>query len=546
MFRKFCLALSFLAVFTATAHADWFSGPDLQKILGAPQVAVNGYELSRDELNTFYAARNFRPAWDFVGRENNETFSAFLASIEQLIEYHGLQSDDYPLALMRELTSAPDSDNKAKLELLVSDTLLRLAHDLHGDILDLADVYQGWNFRRSDIDIPTTLAAAIAANGLNEYIESLAPKNPAYRQLAQALHIYRAMAETGGWPTIEAGPALHPKDHGPRIAQLRARLAAEGYLPQISLPEPENGVFDEDLRKAVLAYQTRNGLGTDGNIGAKALEALNVPAATRIDQIMANMERWRHMPDDFPPDYYVLVNIPDVSVIIVEDGKIIYRGLVIVGRTDRKTPFIQSTIRSMIVNPIWHVPTKIARKDILPKLRKDPHYLEKLGFVIKDDTNDPYGDDIDWRSMRERDFNFQLRQAPGDQNSLGRLKFDFNNDFAVYMHGTPHQELFKKNERNLSSGCIRLQEPEQVAEIFLAHNKDHWDIKHIEDEINANKTHWVGLAKPIPIYVVYWSVFTDDEGRVNFRKDVYDYDKFLMDNLRPEPASPATQSTPTP
>ncbi len=548
MHRRFYLIIGFLTLFTlgnmALAHADWFTGiDDLQKVLAAPDITVENEELAKDELNSFYVARNYKPAWNFSGEANSETFAAFLTSIEHLIDYHGLQREDYAVELMRKLATATDTDSKTKLELLVTDTLLRLAHDLHGDSYDLSELYVGWNFHRAPVDIPVGLEAAVANNTLSDYINNLAPKNPAYTQLAQALQKYRTIETSGIWSKIDLGPTLLPKDHGPRVAQLRARLAAEGYLPPLSLLVEQAETFNDELFYAAQNYQTRNGLVADGHIGAKALEALNTPLAARIDQILANMERWRHMPDDFPPDRYALVNIPDVSLDIHEDGKLIYRGLVIVGRVDRKTPFIQSNIRSMIINPAWHVPTKIARKDILPKLRKDPHYLEKLGFVIRNNENDPHGDNIDWKSMPERAFNFRLRQSPGDQNSLGRLKFDFDNDFAVYMHGTPHQELFKKNERTLSSGCVRLAEPEEVAQIYLAYNKEHWDKQKLEDEINAGKTHWVGLAKQMPLYVVYWTVFTDDVGEINFRKDVYDYDGFLMQNMRGE--ATASKSTPS-
>ena len=229
------------------------------------------------------------------------------------------------------------------------------------------------------------------------------------------------------------------------------------------------------------------------------------------------------------------MNIPDASIGIVDNGNSLYRGPVeIVGKVDRKTPFIQSAIRSMIVNPSWHVPSKIAQKDILPKLRKDPHYLEKMGFVIKGSDNDPHGENIDWKSMPDREFNFRLRQSPGDMNSLGRLKFDFVNDFAVYMHGTPHQELFDKHERNFSSGCVRLRDPEQVAEIVLSGNKDPWPLERIDSEIKSNKTRWVAIAQPLPVFFLYSTTFTGDDGKINFRDDVYDYDSFLIQNMSPE------------
>lgn len=525
------LAFFSSALFGHSAKAEpWPESDDLQKILALPQLYVEDEELNTDELKRFYEVRSFKPLWNFSGSSNSEAFAAFLNSLSSLIEYHGLQHEDYAIDVMRKISAT--NDNSTKLELLTTDVLLRLAHDLHGDSYDLANLYVGWNFSRADTDIIAGLHAAIASNSLGNYINSLAPQNPAYSQLATALEKYKALKAKGGWAPIDAGPTLLPGDHNIRVEQLRARLVAENYLPAINFPASLQQVFDEDLRRAALVYQTRNGLTVDGHIGPKALEALNTPIEERIDQIAANMERWRHIPDEFPPNRYALVNIPDASIVITEDGKPIYNGIVIVGRVDRKTPFIQSSIRSMIINPAWHVPAKIAKKDILPKLRKDPHYLEKLGFVIRGNEADPYGDKIDWKSFPEREFNFRLRQSPGDMNSLGRLKFDFDNDFAVYMHGTPHQELFKKNERSLSSGCIRLAEPEEVALIYLAHNTIAWNKDRLEEQIASGKTHWVGITQPMPLYVLYWTVFTDASGEVNFRKDIYDYDSFLIHNMR--------------
>jgi murein L,D-transpeptidase YcbB/YkuD len=516
---------------------------DIAAALAQPEISVGDIILARDDLGAFYKARDNQPAWNFAGADNAVAFKGFLDSLQKLIEYHGLPAEDYPLDDMKALAaqdSSPGGESGVKLELLVTDTLLHLAHALHGDVIDLGDLYPGWTFRRADIDIPATLAAAVAGNGLEAYIAGLAPKNPAYAKLAEALKTYRAIAAQGGWPPVEPGPMLFPKDHGPRVAQLRARLAVEGYLTLESLPkgkaaqareEKRRAVYDNALHDAVIAYQARNGLAADGHVGDKTVAAMDIPVEARIGQIIANMERWRHMPDDFPPDRYILVNIPDASVDVVENGASVYRGPVIVGKVDRKTPFIQSAIRSMIFNPSWHVPKKIAQKDILPKLRADPHYLEKLGFVIKGSENDPYGEHIDWKSLPEQEFNFRLRQEPGNQNSLGRLKFDFDNDFAVYMHGTPHQELFAKNVRDLSSGCVRLRDPEQVAAILLAGNKDAWPTDRIEAEIASKQTHWVGFAKPMPIFFLYWTVFADHNGAINFRDDIYNYDGFLIENM---------------
>jgi murein L,D-transpeptidase YcbB/YkuD len=541
--RNFWLVLCGTLFLATSAHADSPFAGDIKQALSTDQFVVEGYALDKDDLNAFYAARDFQPAWNFAGQENQAAFNAFLDSIGKTIQYHGLEEGDYALDLMRKIATADDGESRLKLELMVADTLLHLAHDLHGDDIDLDQLYPGWNFHRAAVDIPGELAKAVAANSVNGFFESLTPKNPAYTQLAHALRDYRAIAAKGGWNAIDLGPTLRPQDHGIRVAQLRARLAAENYLPD--MPAPKNRIFGDKLHKAVAAYQSRNGIDADGNVGSSTLAALNVPIATRVGQIRANMERWRHMSDDYPPARAVIVNIPDASVTITEDGHPVYMGPVIVGQVERKTPFIQSEIKNMIINPAWHVPEKIAREDILPKLKQDPRYLEKQGIVIRGSDYDPHGKHIDWQNVSDEDFDFHLRQEPGKMNSLGRLKFDFDNDFAVYMHGTPHQELFKKHERDLSSGCVRLRDPELVAQIILKDNPGDWDVARIEETIATKKTRWLDIKNPLPVDFVYWTTWVDDAGQIQFRNDVYDYDKFLMENLIPEPKDAAPVDNPS-
>ena len=526
-----CLTVLLLSLSTG-ARAD------IKTSLSAASAELAKIDLPKDELDTLYANRDYKPVWNFTTNENGSITNAFIDSLEQLISYHGLREQDYPVDQIKSMQSNKNDDEKYQLDILVTASLLRLAHDLHGDTVDLKDDYPGWNLSRTPIDMPAQLNTALSNGTVNDFIGGLAPKNPAYAKLASALHTYRAYASKGVWPRIDIGPSLRPNDINPRVAQLRARLEAEDYIQPV---QPDRDHFDEALEKALVTYQLRNGLEPDGHGGTKTQEALNTSLETRIQQIRANMERWRHMPEDFPPDRYLAVNIADASIQIIDGGKELYRGPVVIGKVDRKTPFIHSAIHSMIVNPIWHVPTKIAQKDILPKLRKDPHYLEKLGFVISGNEDDPYGANIDWSKMKERTFNFRLRQAPGDQNSLGHLKFDFDNDFAVYMHGTPHQDLFAKAQRNFSSGCIRLRDPDEIGEFLLKDTAGGWNADKIETEVDSNKTRWVAIKNPMPIYVLYWSVFADEEtGAINFRKDAYDYDHILED--APVPAPPQNES----
>lgn len=479
----------------------------------------------RADLLKLYAARDFEPAWE-TGDSNRAGLTAFLESFAAFIEYHGFESNICPTEALR----ANQTDPQARTELAITDCLLKVARAMQGDDMRLDHLYPGWEFTRAKKDIPLELGEAIKTGKVQPFFDSLAPQELDYARLAAALATYRGFAVKGAWPRVPAGPTIRPGETDPRLDNVRARLAAEGYVLPAPLPEKKH-FYGEDLKEAVIAYQARNGLAADGAIGGQTVAAMNVPLSARIGQIRANMERLRHMPDSFPARY-VRVNIADASLRIVENGQAVFNGLVIVGRTDRKTPFIESTIRSVIVNPSWTVPDKIAREDILPKLRKNPHYLEEMGFVIKGSADDPHGDTIDWNTIQKSEFNFRLRQSPGDLNSLGHIKFDFDNDFAVYLHDTPHQELFAKPQRTLSSGCVRVKDPFVLAGYVLAANKGDYAPAGIQALIDLGKTKWIKVAEPLPLYIFYETAFfPTPESLIHFRKDVYDYDSFLLENM---------------
>jgi murein L,D-transpeptidase YcbB/YkuD len=527
-------AHTMLLVFAFVAFLSWNHAANADPVppLPSPAVMLDSFSgitpQAKAELERFYALRDNRPVWNLSNGEAQN----LIDSIDKFAVYHGLEKSAYRLEKMRKLAASASEVDKQTLELLVTASLLHVAHDMHGDNVNLENRYPGWNFHRQAADFPVVLNAAIADGNLGAFFQQLAPQHQSYHALAAALQTYSAIEAKGGWSKIVPGSSLRPQDKGDRVAQLRARLTAEGY--KASSTEEQEDFFDDGLSQALVAYQTHNGLTPDGHAGPKTQESLNVPVAARIAQIRANMERWRRLPEDFLPERYIMVNIPDFTLTVHENGAEIYSGAVVDGRADRRTPFIDSRIFNVVVNPSWHVPRSIARKDILPKLRKDPLYLERLGIVIKGREEDPSGTTIDWRSVSSSRFNYEMRQVPGDLNSLGQLKFNFRNPFDVYMHGTPHQELFKKDERDFSSGCVRVEDPMRVGEILLEDNKDNggWDQQRISDEIDAEKTHFITLANPMPVYFLYWSVFSGNDGQLNFRKDIYGYDLSLMDAIK--------------
>ncbi len=504
----------------------------LARFLTQSTVTLDGYPLNKDELFQLYQSRVFHPVWDSQSATGRDAMAAFLESIKAYITYHGLDDKPFAFSLIASLLNKTDDEAASlKLDVLMTDSLFKLAHRIHGDGVTLAQLYAGWPFARTTPAYGAEIAAAIKDNKLSEYFTAQAPLDLDYTRLATTLQTYRAMKDKGTWPRIAQGETIRLGEVSPRLEAIKARLEAEGY----ALPTVAEGadplLYTQEMQAVVIEYQARNGLDADGTIGSKTVAAMNKSLDERIGQIRANMERKRHMNSAFPARY-ALVNMANTTIQLIENGQRVYYAPVITGRTTRKTPFIHSAIRSVIFNPSWHVPAKIAREDILPKLRKDPHYLEKMGFVINGSADDPHGATIDWNEISKSEFNFRLRQSPGELNSLGRIKFDFDNEFAVYMHGTPHEELFAKADRHLSSGCVRLQDPEAFAVMVLAGNEGFWTQDKVQAEIEKGRTHWLKVANPLPLFIVYETVyFPTAESAPYFAPDTYNYDRILLNAL---------------
>lgn len=449
----------------------------------------------------------------------------FVDSLLLVAQGNGLSDQTAQADEIKRLLSDEQARQSGAAETALLDWMLELAHALNGDDLPLAQLYTGWTFTRSDPKLPVKLLEALRGDDLVSFLVSLAPHDADYLHLIQALKLYRVMETNGGWKPIASGPTLKPGMRDERVRQVRERLMAEGYaLPQCR-DEFAETTFDNALKEVMAAYQLRNGLDPDGSVGALTLATMNKPVSYRIDQIRANMARLRAMPREWPARA-ALVNIADSSARFQDGLGKTYLAPVVVGRPDRKTPFIASAINSVILNPTWSVPAKIAREDILPKLKKDPHYLEKMGFVIQQNENDPHGAQIDWDQVKKSEFTLRLRQAAGELNALGPIKFDFNNDYAVYMHGTPHKEAFAKADRHLSSGCVRLQQPDAVAEMVLSGNTGSWTQEKVNQEIASGSRRWIKVQNPMPVYFVYQTVFFPNGSTLpDFRRDLYNYDR---------------------
>jgi murein L,D-transpeptidase YcbB/YkuD len=316
-----------------------------------------------------------------------------------------------------------------------------------------------------------------------------------------------------------------------RVAALRRRLAATGELPPGS--DLRQTLFDAPLADALRRFQSRHGLEADGVAGKRTVDALNTPAPARARQIVANLERLRWLPLELGPRH-LLVNIADYRLTLTEAGAPTIRMRVIAGKQMRRTPFFAGDITGIVLNPAWTVPEKIAIEDKLPLILRDPRYLEKNGFTVYA----PAGADwrevkpagVAWKRLSATNFPYQLRQAPGPGNALGRVKFQIPNRHDVYLHDSPSRELFLRRERSFSSGCIRVERAVDLAARLLAPDPA-WTRERIEAAIASGTTVSVPLAAPLPTYLLYWTAWVDGDGALQLREDVYGSDRALLAGL---------------
>ncbi len=482
-----------------------------------------------EAMERFYDLREDSFAW--TGPANAALFGDLRVAIAAA-SAHGLDPADYhadALAAIDPMIPDRQADE------LATDAYLTLAAHLLSGRLDPVTIEPDWTAARRGRDLAAYLQSALAQGAVQESLEALAPAQPGYQALQTALVRYRELAAAGDWPRIDAGPVLRPGMRDPRIVQLRARLEATGDIIAADAEAAADlDLYDPALEAAVRTFQRRASLDADGVVGERTLAQLNTPARQRVSQIIANLERWRWLPDDLGRRH-IRVNIADFSLEARNDGVVERQHDVIVGRLYRRTPIFSGQMNYMVLNPWWETPPSLAVRDKLPAFRADPGAVRRLGFEVIDRTGqrvDP--DTIDWNSVPSRDFPYRLRQAPGPQNALGEVKFMFPNSHNVYLHDTPTRGLFAQTRRDFSSGCVRVRDPLALAEWVLSDTPD-WGGERIRTVAAGDAETRVSLARSIPVHILYWTAVMDAETGIRFVDDLYERDAPLIAALNLDP-----------
>lgn len=345
--------------------------------------------------------------------------------------------------------------------------------------------------------------------------------------IEKAIDQYQQIASRGGWPLVPPGRTLRPGDSDDRVAALRKRLRVTGDMPgrrdEYSFGYSDIS-YDNEVEAAVRRFQSRHGIRVSGRVDLATYAALNVPAEARLNQLKLNLTRLRELLAQRIEDRYILVNVPAFQLEAVERFEVQQRHRVIVGRTERQTPSIKAMVKALNFFPYWRVPDSVAQLDLIPRLRKEPEYLEqeKIRVFHANNGQEIASQNIDWGTASAQSVKF--KQDPGPQNALGLVRIDMSNPEGVYMHDTPMKKLFEQRGRAFSAGCVRVQGVYKLAE-WIARYEPGWDQPgRVEDVLQSGQALDLNLAHPIPVYFTYVTAWAEPNGRVEFRPDLYGRD----------------------
>jgi murein L,D-transpeptidase YcbB/YkuD len=471
-----------------------------------------------DDITDFYQRRGYQAAWLSEGKlttsayEFINTLRSYRNDFGDSSFTQGLEDRDLGAMLLSQ-----EYDKRSALDLKLTGTFFRYADRAYGGKdVDLKDLE--WYIPRMKKDYQKLLDSLVSSPKTYSAYE---PVNGFYKALKTVLIHYRDIKNKGGL-TFVASPKLPLRkgDSTDAVVLLKKALTATGDYTGPDL----SAAYTDPLAAAVSHYQVRLGLRPTGILDSLTLAEINIPIDLRIEQIMLNMERLRWLPDTVPA-HFILVNIPEYRLHIYEHSQLQWSMNVVVGNAATATSIFTGRLSVVDFCPYWNVPNSIIKKELLPHLKKDPDYLDKMNMEIVNGDQILSPDEINWNRYKDA-VPFVIRQRSGPQNSLGRIAFFFPNSFDIYLHDTPAQSFFSESSRAFSHGCIRLAEPLKLAD-YVFKNNPQMDSARIRELIAANQEKKVPVYPSIPVYIVYFTAWVDEAGQINFRHDVYGHDAKL-------------------
>jgi murein L,D-transpeptidase YcbB/YkuD len=388
---------------------------------------------------------------------------------------------------------------------------------LTNGIADLSHADPSWKLRDETTDPAPLLEDALAKNRVAKSLEELTPRHPQYTGLRDTLAKYREIAQHGGWSALPGDLKLKPGQSHAGVPALARRLAVTGdYTGTVN---EQDTTYGPDLQEAVKRFQRRHGLEPDGAVGRGVIAQMNVPVETRIRQIALNLERWRWLPRDLG-ERHILVNVPEYRLEVWDGGKVPLSMRVVVGKKDTPTPIFADDMTYVVFSPYWNVPADIVKNETVPSALRDSAFLERTNMEVLDKSGKPVEPSaIDMDQIDQ----YRFRQRPGSSNSLGLVKFMFPNQFNVYLHDTPADSLFARATRSFSHGCVRVEQPEKLAEYVLG-DQSEWTPERIAEAMHAGTERTVKLSRALPVYLGYWTARVSADGVLQLRDDLYGID----------------------
>lgn len=493
-------------------------------------VAVHGRSTTEIDqgLLEIYRRNNMQPYW-IEGGKPSERALAVRTVLEDAVS-HGLNPDNYFVANIKQFWNSTDDSGLVQLDIILSLGMILYAADQQEGRMEphLANPKLFASARSVALN-RETLMQGFREPDMKSFMESQAPQLPQYQKMRSKLAAYQMLEQRGGWDFVPPGPVIKPGMDDSRVKAIRMRLAVTG---EVVRNNTETTVYDSGLVESVKQFQKRHGLQQDGIIGKSTLDVMNVSVGFRIKQIIINMERYRWLKRVGNDEQLVIVNIAGFEAAGGTVGSFKVTTPVIVGKIYHETPVFHNLIQYVEFNPYWNLPPSIARNETLAKLQRDSSYLKKNNMRIFKGwgANAPELDAtaIDWSKVSKKQMDqYHLRQEPGPDNALGTLKIMFPNKHNVYLHDTPGHELFSRDVRAFSHGCIRMGRPAEMAAYVLGGEKKGWTVDRVHETVSTRKNHVVKLEKPMPVYILYRTAYVTNSDELFFYDDIYGRDMIL-------------------
>ena len=479
------------------------------------------------EVNLFYKNRNFQYAW-FNKKGMTQAIPNFQNQLQNYSNdfedktFNNAQLDTLiTIIKTKKNETEVDKKQREKLELILTTTFFKYSEKAYTGINK--NTHQlDWYIPRSKKNYQVLLDSLVLKPD-NEIYE---PVNLYYSKLKQKLRLYRDIQKKGGFPIVKTDKKLlSVTESDSCLLQVKKRLFMSGDLKI----DDKTIVFSDSLASSISNFQQRMGLPENGKLDPKTIAELNKTVDFRIKQMLVNMERLRWVPVEIENNY-LLVNIPEYKLHVFENRKLLWETNIVVGKAANKTSIFKGDISRIILNPYWNIPNSIINNEILPKLKRNSSYLSRNNMeVVSNDGKAINAETINWNKY-SKNVPFIIRQKPSKNNALGKMKFLFPNSYSIYLHDTPSKELFNRNKRDFSHGCIRVENPKKLA-MYLLRNDKIWNQNKVDQVLKTSKEVGIAIKPTIPVYITYFTAWVDFKGNLNFRNDIYNLDDELAKEI---------------